>query len=141
KARAFAGDVELGQRYVDAISPLVWSSAGRENFVGSVQRMRERVTENIPAAEVHYQHKLAPGGLRDVEFTFQLLQLVHGSAEPGVRERGTIAALNALSEHGFIGREEAAEFAADYRLLRVLEHRLQLHRLRRTHLMPRDADA
>ncbi|GHD39587.1 bifunctional [glutamine synthetase] adenylyltransferase/[glutamine synthetase]-adenylyl-L-tyrosine phosphorylase [Mycetocola manganoxydans] len=141
KARAFAGDVELGQRYVDAISPLVWSSAGRENFVGSVQRMRERVTENIPTDEVHYQLKLGPGGLRDVEFTVQLLQLVHGSAEPGVRVRGTIAALNALSEHGFIGREEAAEFAADYRLLRVLEHRLQLHRLRRTHLMPRDADA
>jgi glutamate-ammonia-ligase adenylyltransferase len=141
KARAFAGDADLGQRYVDAISPLVWSSAGRENFVESVQRMRERVTENIPADEVHYQLKLGPGGLRDVEFTVQLLQLVHGSAEPGVRERGTIAALTALSEHGYIGREEAAEFAADYRLLRVLEHRLQLHRLRRTHLMPRDPDA
>jgi glutamate-ammonia-ligase adenylyltransferase len=141
KARAFAGDLELGQRYVDAISPLVWSSAGRENFVGSVQRMRERVTENIPTDEVHYQLKLGPGGLRDVEFTVQLLQLVHGAAEPGVRERGTIAALTALSEHGYIGREEAGEFAADYRLLRVLEHRLQLHRLRRTHLMPRDPDA
>ncbi|MET4637150.1 bifunctional [glutamine synthetase] adenylyltransferase/[glutamine synthetase]-adenylyl-L-tyrosine phosphorylase [Mycetocola sp. 2940] len=141
KARAFAGDLDLGRRYVDAISPLVWSSAGRENFVGSVQRMRERVTENIPTNEVHYQLKLGPGGLRDVEFTVQLLQLVHGSAEPGVRERGTIRALEALSEHGFIGREESAEFAADYRLLRVLEHRLQLHRLRRTHLMPRDPDA
>lgn len=141
KARAFAGDADLGRRYVDAISPLVWSSAGRENFVGSVQRMRERVTENIPTDEVHYQLKLGPGGLRDVEFTVQLLQLVHGSAEPGVRERGTIRALEALSEYGFIGREEAAEFAADYRLLRVLEHRLQLHRLRRTHLMPRDPDA
>ena len=141
KARAFAGDSDLGERYVDAISPLVWSSAGRDNFVESVQRMRERVTENIPAEEVHYQLKLGPGGLRDVEFTVQLLQLVHGSAEPGVRERGTIAALAALSEHGFIGREESAGFAADYRLLRVLEHRLQLHRLRRTHLMPRDPDA
>ncbi|MET0887609.1 MAG: bifunctional [glutamine synthetase] adenylyltransferase/[glutamine synthetase]-adenylyl-L-tyrosine phosphorylase [Mycetocola sp.] len=141
KARAFAGDPELGQRYVDAISPLVWSSAGRENFVESVQRMRERVTENIPNDEVHYQLKLGPGGLRDVEFTVQLLQLVHGAAEPGVRERGTIAALTALSEHGYIGREEAAEFASDYRLLRVLEHRLQLQRLRRTHLMPRDPDA
>ena len=141
KARAFAGDLELGQRYVDATSPLVWSSAGRENFVESVQRMRERVTENIPADEVHYQLKLGPGGLRDVEFTVQLLQLVHGAAEPGVRERGTIAALTALSDHGFIGREEAAEFAADYRLLRVLEHRLQLHQLRRTHLMPQNPDA
>lgn len=141
KARAFAGDLELGQRYVDAVSPLVWSSAGRENFVESVQRMRERVTENIPSGEVHFQLKLGPGGLRDVEFTVQLLQLVHGSADAGVRERGTIPALNALSARGYIGREEAAEFAGDYRLLRVLEHRLQLHRLRRTHLMPQDPDA
>ena len=141
KARAFAGDLELGQRYVDGVSPLVWSSAGRENFVESVQRMRERVTENIPSGEVHYQLKLGPGGLRDVEFTVQLLQLVHGSADDGVRERGTIAALDALSSRGYIGREEAAEFAGDYRLLRVLEHRLQLYRLRRTHLMPQDPDA
>lgn len=141
KARAFAGDLELGQRYVDGVSPLVWTSAGRENFVESVQRMRERVTENIPSGEVHFQLKLGPGGLRDVEFTVQLLQLVHGSADDGVRERGTIAALNALSGRGYIGREEAAEFAGDYRLLRVLEHRLQLNRLRRTHLMPQDPDA
>ncbi|MBG6238173.1 glutamate-ammonia-ligase adenylyltransferase [Mycetocola sp. CAN_C7] len=141
KARAFAGDLELGQRYVDAVSPLVWSSAGRENFVESVQRMRERVTENIPTNEVHFQLKLGPGGLRDVEFTVQLLQLVHGSADAEVRKRGTIHALNALSDHGYIGREEAAEFAGDYRLLRVLEHRLQLTRLRRTHLMPQDPDA
>lgn len=141
KARAFAGDVELGTRYVDAVSPLVWSSAGRENFVESVQRMRERVTENIPSGEVHFQLKLGPGGLRDVEFTVQLLQLVHGSADEAVRERGTIAALDALSSRGYIGREESAEFAGDYRLLRVLEHRLQLTRLRRTHLMPQDQDA
>ncbi len=141
KARAFAGDIELGQRYVDSVSPLVWSSAGRENFVESVQRMRERVTDNIPSDELHYQLKLGPGGLRDVEFTVQLLQLVHGSADDAVRERGTIPALDALSSRGYIGREESAEFAADYRLLRVLEHRLQLNRLRRTHLMPRDPEA
>ncbi|MET1051751.1 MAG: bifunctional [glutamine synthetase] adenylyltransferase/[glutamine synthetase]-adenylyl-L-tyrosine phosphorylase [Mycetocola sp.] len=141
KARPFAGDLALGTRYVDAVSPLVWSSAARENFVESVQRMRERVTENIPNDEVHFQLKLGPGGLRDVEFTVQLLQLVHGSADAGVRERGTIRALEALSDHGYIGRGEAAEFAGDYRLLRVLEHRLQLTRLRRTHLMPQDPDA
>ena len=140
KARPFAGDLELGGRYVDAIAPLIWSSAARENFVESVQRMRERVTENIPSEEVHYQLKLGPGGLRDIEFTVQLLQLVHGAVDEKVRQRSTIGALDALSANSYIGREEANAFAANYRLLRVLEHRLQLGGLRRTHLMPRDKD-
>ncbi|UCR89495.1 bifunctional [glutamine synthetase] adenylyltransferase/[glutamine synthetase]-adenylyl-L-tyrosine phosphorylase [Mycetocola spongiae] len=138
KNRPLAGDAELGARYHAAISPLVWASSSRDNFVESVQLMRERVTQNIPVADLHYQLKLGPGGLRDIEFTVQLLQLVHGSSDASVRQGGTVAALTALAAAGYIGREEAAEFTADYRLLRVLEHRLQLHQMRRTHLMPRD---
>ena len=138
KARPLAGDRELGERYVDGVAPLVWSSATRENFVESVQGMRERVTAHIPPDEVDIQLKLGPGGLRDVEFTIQLLQLVHGHADPGVRQRSTLDALLALAESGYIGRVEAAEFARDYRFLRLLEHRIQLSRMRRTHLMPRD---
>ncbi len=140
KARPLAGDRELGQRYVDRVDPFVWSSASREGFVDSVQRMRERVTANIPGDEVDIQLKLGPGGLRDVEFTIQLLQLVHGHADAEVRERSTLGALHALAEHGYIGRVEAADFARDYRFLRLLEHRVQLSRMRRTHLMPRDDD-
>jgi glutamate-ammonia-ligase adenylyltransferase len=141
KARPLAGDLALGEAYVAAIAPMVWSSAAREGFVDSVQRMRERVTAHIPAGEVDIQLKLGPGGLRDVEFTIQLLQLVHGATDPAVRRRSTLDGLAALAEHGYIGRAEAAEFAHDYRFLRLLEHRLQLSRLRRTHLMPRDEDA
>jgi glutamate-ammonia-ligase adenylyltransferase len=141
KARSFAGDRELGDRYVAAVAPKVWASSSREGFVESVQRMRERVTEHIPADDVHHQLKLGPGGLRDIEFTVQLLQLVHGSTDDAVHQRGTLAALDALADRGYIGRTEAADFSADYRLLRVLEHRMQLTRLRRTHLMPRDEDA
>jgi glutamate-ammonia-ligase adenylyltransferase len=141
KARPLAGDRELGDSYVAGVAPKVWSSASRENFVESVQRMRERVTQNIPADELDVQLKLGPGGLRDVEFTIQLLQLVHGQADVGVRQVATLSALTALAELGYIGRVEAAEFARDYRFLRLLEHRLQLSRLRRTHLMPTDPDA
>ena len=141
KARPLAGDLELGQRYVDAVAPKVWSSASRENFVESVQRMRERVTEHIPAAEIDVQLKLGPGGLRDVEFTIQLLQLVHGQTDANVHQPATLPALAALAEQGYIGRVEAAEFSQDYRFLRLMEHRLQLSRLRRTHLMPTDPDA
>ncbi|WP_349897953.1 bifunctional [glutamine synthetase] adenylyltransferase/[glutamine synthetase]-adenylyl-L-tyrosine phosphorylase [Parafrigoribacterium soli] len=141
KARPMAGDLELGRRYCAAVAPLVWSSASRENFVEGVQRMRERVTANIPREELDFQLKLGPGGLRDVEFTVQLLQLVHGQTDPDVRQAGTLPALSALADHGYIGRVESAEFARDYRFLRLLEHRLQLSRLQRTHLMPSDPDA
>ena len=141
KARPLAGDADLGRRYVEAVAPGVWSSASRENFVEGVQRMRERVTDNIPSAELDYQLKLGPGGLRDVEFTIQLLQLVHGHTDELVRQRATLPALVALAEQGYIGRVEAAEFSRDYRFLRLLEHRLQLVQLRRTHLMPSDRDA
>ena len=141
KARAMAGDRELGQRFIEVLAPKVWQSAAQDNFVESVQRMRERVTANIPSEEVDVQLKLGPGGLRDIEFTVQLLQLVHGQADPTVRFAGTLPALASLASAGYIGRPEAAEFADDYRFLRVLEHRLQLARLRRTHLMPRDPEA
>jgi glutamate-ammonia-ligase adenylyltransferase len=138
KARPLAGDLDLGERYVQGVAPLVWSSAARENFVESVQGMRERVTAHIPPDEVDIQLKLGPGGLRDVEFTIQLLQLVHGQADPAVRQRSTLDALLALAENGYIGRVEASGFAHDYRFLRLLEHRIQLSRMRRTHLMPRE---
>jgi [glutamine synthetase] adenylyltransferase / [glutamine synthetase]-adenylyl-L-tyrosine phosphorylase len=141
KARPLAGDLDLGRSYVAGIAPLVWSSAARANFVESVQRMRERVTDNIPIDERDIQLKLGPGGLRDVEFTIQLLQLVHGAHDPEVRQQATLPALTALAAQGYIGRVEAAEFSRDYRFLRLLEHRLQLARLTRTHLMPRDPEA
>lgn len=138
KARPLAGDAGLGGRYIEALAPKVWASASRENFVESVQRMRERVTDNIPDDEVEYQLKLGPGGLRDIEFTVQLLQLVHGQLDDRVRQAGTLPALAALAAQGYIGRVESADFSRDYRTLRLMEHRLQLRHLRRTHLMPRD---
>lgn len=141
KARAIAGDRELGTRYEQAVAPLVWASSSRDGFVDSVQEMRVRVTEHIPADQVDVQLKLGPGGLRDIEFTIQLLQLVHGRTDAAVRRRSTLDALEALADGGYIGRAESAEFAREYRLLRLLEHRLQLDRLHRTHLMPREEAA
>ncbi|WP_186317526.1 bifunctional [glutamine synthetase] adenylyltransferase/[glutamine synthetase]-adenylyl-L-tyrosine phosphorylase [Curtobacterium sp. 9128] len=140
KARAIAGSADLGERYTDAVAPFVWNSSKRPGFVESVQRMRERVTDNIPDAEVDRQLKLGPGGLRDVEFTVQLLQLVHGQDDESVRVRSTLEAMDALTAAGYVGRPEAARFGPDYALLRVLEHRIQLRRLQRTHLMPVDED-
>lgn len=141
KARPIAGNEALGRAYVEAVAPFVWSSASRDGFVDQVQRMRERVTDNIPSDEVEWQIKLGPGGLRDIEFTVQLLQLVHGQSDESIRLRGTVESLTALMTGGYVGRAEAAAFADGYRMLRVLEHRLQLKRMSRTHLMPRDESA
>ncbi|MGW3724723.1 bifunctional [glutamine synthetase] adenylyltransferase/[glutamine synthetase]-adenylyl-L-tyrosine phosphorylase [Streptomyces sp. NPDC000851] len=138
KARPVAGDIELGEEYVTALEPLVWQAAERENFVADVQKMRRRVVENIPVAEVERELKLGPGGLRDVEFAVQLLQLVHGRADVSLRSGTTLAALQALAAGGYVGRADAAQLEAAYRFLRSMEHRIQLYRLRRTHLVPED---
>ncbi|MFF8988406.1 bifunctional [glutamine synthetase] adenylyltransferase/[glutamine synthetase]-adenylyl-L-tyrosine phosphorylase [Streptomyces sp. NPDC014983] len=136
KARPVAGDETLGQDYLDTLHPLVWQAADRDNFVADVQKMRRRVVDNIPAAEVDRELKLGPGGLRDVEFAVQLLQLVHGRTDPTLRSGTTLDALGALAAGGYVGREDAARLDEAYRFLRAMEHRIQLYRLRRTHLVP-----
>ena len=141
KARPIAGDQALGADYIARIWPKVWESTVRENFVESVQKMRQRVTDHIPTSEVDAQIKLGPGGLRDIEFTVQLLQLVHGRNDQSIRVRDTLGALEALSNGSYIGRDDAERFSAHYRFLRLLEHRIQLSAMRRTHLMPTDERA
>ena len=136
KAWVSAGDKEIGLRYKAEISPMVWEAAGRDNFVEDVQAMRRRVEQHVPANEAARQLKLGPGGLRDVEFSVQLLQLVHGRTDPSLRSATTLEALSALARGGYVGRDDAAVLDRAYRHLRCLEHRIQLHRLRRTHLMP-----
>nr|WP_235531512.1 bifunctional [glutamine synthetase] adenylyltransferase/[glutamine synthetase]-adenylyl-L-tyrosine phosphorylase [Phycicoccus sp. Soil748] len=136
KARPVAGDRALGGAYLEAVRPMVWQAASRDNFVEDVQAMRRRVEQHVPAAEADRQLKLGPGGLRDVEFSVQLLQLVHGRADASLRSGTTLEALDALARGGYVGRDDAATLDAAYRLLRTLEHRIQLFRLRRTHLMP-----
>lgn len=139
KARPMAGDLQLGRDFVDLVSDGVWSVGEHDHFVADVQAMRKRVISLIPPRDRDREIKLGPGGLRDVEFTVQLLQLVHGRADPRLRDRGTFAALEALIAHGYVGRADGAELEKAYRFQRLLEHRLQLAKLRRTHLMPEDA--
>ena len=139
KARAVAGDREVGAAYIAALSPMIWEAASRDNFVDDVQAMRRRVEAHIPSAESDRQLKLGPGGLRDIEFSVQLLQLVHGRSDERIRSGTTLDALADLARLGYVGREDAARLGTAYRLLRTLEHRIQLLRLRRTHLMPTSA--
>ncbi len=138
KARPVAGDMTLGQAYANTLGPLVWQAARRENFVEDVQAMRRRVEQSLPARQAGRELKLGPGGLRDIEFAVQLLQLVHGRTDETLRSPATLPALAALAAGGYVGRADAEELAAAYRFLRRTEHLLQLSRLSRTHTLPED---
>ncbi|MBV9205549.1 MAG: bifunctional [glutamine synthetase] adenylyltransferase/[glutamine synthetase]-adenylyl-L-tyrosine phosphorylase [Actinobacteria bacterium] len=138
KARPVAGDLALGEAYATALGPLVWQAARREHFVEDVQAMRRRVEQSLPARRAGRELKLGPGGLRDIEFAVQLLQLVHGRTDESLRSRATLPALAALAAGGYVGRADAEELGAAYRFLRRTEHLLQLHRLSRTHALPED---
>ncbi len=140
KARAAVGDAELGERYLAALMPMVWTACEREDFVADVQAMRRRVEQLVPADVRGRELKLGSGGLRDVEFAVQLLQLVHGRSDESLHVASTVDALAALGEGGYIGREDAANMTASYEFLRLLEHRLQLQRLKRTHMLPEETD-
>ena len=138
KARASAGGLELCQRFIDSISPLVWAASARPGFVSEVQEMRSMVIEQISVKDAERELKLGRGGLRDVEFAVQLLQLVHGRNDVMVRSPNTIHALEQLSTWGYIGREDASKLANAYRFIRTLEHRIQLIGMNRTHVLPAD---
>ena len=127
--------------YVEMVAPMVWSAAEREHFVEDTQAMRRRVIDHIPAKEAERQIKLGSGGLRDVEFAVQLLQLVHGRADERIRVPTTLSALAELTRGGYVGREDGEALHEAYAFLRTLEHRIQLRRLQRTHVLPDDEEA
>ncbi|WP_143180381.1 bifunctional [glutamine synthetase] adenylyltransferase/[glutamine synthetase]-adenylyl-L-tyrosine phosphorylase [Bowdeniella nasicola] len=136
KALPVAGDRELAAAYEAEIYPLAYAAVERENFVADTQAMRRRVEQTLRPRDEDRHIKLGAGGLRDVEFTVQLLQLVHGRTDDTLRVRATIDAIAALAAGGYIGRDAAADLTACYTWLRTLEHRIQLHRLRRSHTLP-----
>ena len=136
KARFVAGSKSLGLQYEELIKPLVWQRTSRAAIVENARNMRKRVLDLIPSGEKDREIKLGRGGLRDVEFTAQLLQLVHGVTDESVRVPETLSAVAALSEAGLIGRGDAEVFTTHYQTLRAIEHRVQLSKLRRDHLIP-----
>ncbi|WP_462187557.1 MULTISPECIES: bifunctional [glutamine synthetase] adenylyltransferase/[glutamine synthetase]-adenylyl-L-tyrosine phosphorylase [unclassified Frankia] len=139
KARPIAGDLALGAEFCAMVAPMVWTAASRPGFVADVRAMRRRVESTLSRAEAERNLKLGPGGLRDVEFAVQLLQLVHGRVDAKLRVASTLGAIDGLARGGYVGRRDAAGLADAYRFLRNAEHRLQLQRLRRVHTLPRDA--
>jgi glutamate-ammonia-ligase adenylyltransferase len=139
KARPVAGDAELGDEFTRMVEPFVWPERLADGAVAEIQRMKTVVERSAPVRSAGTrQLKLGPGGLRDIEFAVQLLQLVHGRADAALRTPNTLDGLAALAAGGYVDDGDANLFSDAYQFLRTIEHRLQLRRMRRTHVVPDD---
>jgi len=142
KVRPAAGDRRLAERFCAEAARRVYPERLEPATVAAIRHVKARVEASRPArAGGERQVKLGPGGLRDIEFAVQLLQLVHGRHDAALRSGTTLVALERLSAAGFVGRADAAQLAGAYRFLRTVEHRLQLADERRTHTIPADPAA
>jgi glutamate-ammonia-ligase adenylyltransferase len=127
KARAVAGDAELSARFIEAAGAQVWERPFGADDLRQLRAMKARAEGHLARnGGGRREVKLGPGGIRDVEFALQLLQLVHGRADRTLRVPATLPALAALSAGGYVAPEDATPLRDGYRFLRTVEHRLQL---------------
>ena len=142
KARPAAGDRDLGAAFLDRVAPVVYPSDMAAGTIEDVRATKVRIEEYVRAAgKEAVEVKRGRGGIRDVEFAVQLLQLVHGRRDERLREPNTLRALGVLADHGYVAEADAEELADAYRFLRRLEHRLQIVRDLQTHELPTDRAA
>jgi [glutamine synthetase] adenylyltransferase / [glutamine synthetase]-adenylyl-L-tyrosine phosphorylase len=144
RARAAAGDLALGQRFLDSIQPFVWRRSLDFGVIEEVRQISARIRDHFAqGAEIGpgYDLKRGRGGIREVEFFVQIQQMIHGGRDASVRPAATLDAAEALRAAGRLDDETAAELASAYRLLRTVEHRVQMVADAQTHLLPADPDA
>jgi glutamate-ammonia-ligase adenylyltransferase len=142
KARATAGEAQLGDAFVEGVAEVVYPSELHEAAIRDVRQTKVRLEEYIRRRGKELTEvKRGRGGIRDVEFAVQLLQIVHGRRDPRLREPNTLRALAVLADEGYVAHEDAGALADAYRFLRRLEHRLQIVRDLQTHDLPADRHA
>jgi glutamate-ammonia-ligase adenylyltransferase len=139
RARPVAGDPEFGNRLLGALAPFVWRRTVDPRVVDDMAAMLTRARAEAGSG-VQDDLKLGPGGIREVEFFAQGLQLVWGGREPRVQCRNTVEALRRLRARGFVTEREEQELADAYFFLRRLEHRIQFATGQQTHTLPREED-
>jgi [glutamine synthetase] adenylyltransferase / [glutamine synthetase]-adenylyl-L-tyrosine phosphorylase len=142
KARPVAGDPSLGRAFVAAVTPFVYPAELPASTIDEVRRVKVRLEEYVRAlGKSAVEVKRGHGGIRDVEFAVQLLQIVHGRRDERLRDPSTLGALRALAAEGYVAEPDAEALADAYRFLRTLEHRLQIVRDLQTHELPTDRAA
>jgi glutamate-ammonia-ligase adenylyltransferase len=141
RARAAAGDPALGRYFLDAIHPFVWRRSLDFGAVGEITAISRRIRDHYAQGQAFgpgFDLKRGRGGIREIEFFVQIHQLIHGGREPELRSASTLEALAALERAGRVGAGDAAALHDAYRLLRTIEHRLQMVDDRQTHSLPAD---
>ena len=139
KARVAAGDMETGRELLDFVEPLTYSTTLDFSAIEAVSETRERIGEKFSrrrGSRAALDVKLAPGGIRDIEFLVQCLQRLHGGRVPWVRHAGTLLALSRLNDKDLLSAAEYSRLASAYQFLRNIEHRLQFADDRQTHTLP-----
>jgi len=144
RARACAGDRQLGEGFLDTIAPFVWRRSLDYGAVSEIREISHRIRDHHSQGQTFgggYDLKRGRGGIREVEFFTQIHQLIYGGREPSLRQPATVAALAALAEAGRVDQAIADELSQAYRLYRAIEHRLQMVEDQQTHRLPRDPAA
>jgi glutamate-ammonia-ligase adenylyltransferase len=137
KARAIAGAPDLGQAFDTEAASRVWGRPFGADELRQVRRLKARGEAVVRRQGLADRElKRGTGGIRDIEFAVQLLQLVHGRADQALRSPATLPALAALAAGGYVTGEDAASLDEAYRFLRTVEHRLQLYEDQQTHTVP-----
>ncbi len=140
KARPAAGSLDGGRRFVEGIEPLVYDARPDPYLILEIGAMKDRIDARLSLeGRSETDIKLGRGGIRELEFGVQALQLQHGGTDPWLRQGNTLLALHRLADKGLLGYEEYASLSKAYVFLRDLEHRLQLGQNRQTAILPGDA--
>jgi glutamate-ammonia-ligase adenylyltransferase len=139
KARVAAGDERVGQAFLDLAREIVYRPGLEREALGEIRAMKNRIDRLLRARGQQERHvKLGVGGIRDIEFHVQALQLLYGAQDPWLRERNSLRALHRLAERGYLSWAESGQLARAYTFLRTIEHRLQILHALQTHTLPAD---
>ena len=141
KAVPVAGDPAVGAAWADAAASALWGHGLSSDDLRSLRALKARAeTEVERHGAAERDVKRGPGGIRDIEFAVQLLQLVHGRADPDLRTPNTIVALAELDEAGYVAHDDAEGLVGAYRFLRRVEHVLQIEDEQQVHTVPADRE-
>lgn len=144
KARVCAGDRAAGEAFLRDLAPFVWRRALDYAAVEDIRTLAKQIQAVGRRAEIRpagHDVKLGRGGIREIEFYAQVLQLLFGGRRPAVRAPGTLAGLEALAGAGLVESGEAEALIADYTFLRNVEHRIQMREDEQTQTLPEDREA
>lgn len=141
KARPVAGNIELGREFMEQTHPFVFPRFFDDATIEEIRQGKiQREEQASSRGETHFDVKLGYGGIRDIEFTVQMLQLLNGGAIPALRTPNTLETIEELGRHGLIGSFDAMTLLTNYIFLRQVENRLQIEGSQQRHMLPEEPE-